>query len=700
MKAGPKILLVSDDPGTDWQAVIASCRLPGAAYRLLTLGFSPDLSATIQAAADGDASNLQALDTRAFDSLAQNDARDAYLGLMHRLPRQKMPALGRIEDRLTIGWRNIWWYLNLTEKNIWTDPLIHRLFAFERAVHAFRAEPWQAVGIAVKDPILGAVLSQLAVACDLTLLPPFQPATRPRRTSGLAFVLRLGLQVVREVAKLAVKRWRLRRMGLRPCKRLPKGTVGFFTMFPGWWQPRQGGTLQEVFFRDLPQRLAEDHPVRWLVWLEPWRQVVAKAGAPMHMLDDERFMALETLLLARDCLALLAPGFFLRLYRMRRLYRASMLSSGGVDLTPLVWDGLESSLLHPELIQSLLMEKALARLPLESLRLLVFRLEFQPFERALLYSCRHRTVTVGYQNVAVSPNFLNYVFLPDELGGHWRQKTRPQSMPLPDYIITSGTLGCRYLEHAGYPASRLTTAGGLRFMPLYEYRRHSPSRDDLRRHYGLALHRPILLVATSALIDESLCLLSDALPVLARVQPPWLLVVKCHPNAVRLPGFVRRIEALLVHQRLAGGYRIVTHPGQLYDYIHLADAAVFSGGAAALEALALGVMPLVRVTPQQFSHHPLGGYPQAALFASDRPSFVRELERLINGQDAPQWHQQREEVLDELIFGGEPDPVDGFWRALIRLGLLAPSPIQGASPARLDRPGRSWDSPPHAGETT
>ena len=136
---------------------------------------------------------------------------------------------------------------------------------------------------------------------------------------------------------------------------------------------------------------------------------------------------------------------------------------------------------------ALLIDRALQKLPLDNLNLLIYRLEFQPHERALLYNTKGKVQSVGYQHSALSKNFLNYVFKKDELGWHWGKRAESSSMPLPDHIFTSGQIGFDYMSIAGYPEDHLFIWGGIRYYDLRKNIHLMSSKNELRIHYFCSL---------------------------------------------------------------------------------------------------------------------------------------------------------------------------------------------------------------------
>src|SRR3989338_2773554 len=67
------------------------------------------------------------------DSPAEAEARQYYLELIKNLPHQKLIGDKALFDFLSFEKKNFWWYLDISEKNIWTSKLIHHLYALAQS---------------------------------------------------------------------------------------------------------------------------------------------------------------------------------------------------------------------------------------------------------------------------------------------------------------------------------------------------------------------------------------------------------------------------------------------------------------------------------------------------------------------------------------------------------------------------------------
>jgi surface carbohydrate biosynthesis protein (TIGR04326 family) len=370
------------------------------------------------------------------------------------------------------------------------------------------------------------------------------------------------------------------------------------------------------------------------------------------------------LLGAADMVSILNPRLLLKLFRAFLAACRSSCEIEGVNIAPLAREDLLRSFTSPMFFQCLLLDRCLRRVAMENLETLFFRLEFQPLERALLYNTHGRTKTVGFQHSALGKNFLNYVFEEGELGLHAKNQGDARSMPLPDYILTSGEKGVEYLRRWGYPPERHAVAGAVRLGPLYSYRKNIPPRQKLRAQYGIAADKKVIFVATSPLLQETVCMLDDLLQAVTSSPEPVHLVVKCHPNAHAVPGYIRRVRGLMESRRRDVSFDFYTEPIAFYDYIALSDAVLLTGGTVALEAMLLGCVPLIYVNDAQFSHNPLTEYPGAVILVDGRQAMEEAL-KIINDREAVEKLKRNwEKPLHDMFYDGEQNPNKRFIHVL------------------------------------
>ena len=137
------------------------------------------------------------------------------------------------------------------------------------------------------------------------------------------------------------------------------------------------------------------------------------------------------------------------------------------------------------------------------------------------------------------------------------------------------------------------------------------------------------------------------------------VIVKCHPETLKVPGFVTSVQDLLGEYGTVSA-ELLLGPVSLHEYIALADALVLTGGTTALEAMVLGCPSVVYVNESQFSHNPMTEYPDAVILVAGREDMKRAL-TLISDEEMiekvqPAWGRP----LRDMFFDTRENPSARF----------------------------------------
>ena len=661
-----RILIVVDDPGLDWAADILQEGKSSPDCRLLTFGFAPEQAfLKYRARAEELKARVTIVDTREVSRISEKEARGHYLKFIRELPGRKTSSGDSIMDVLSYRGRNLWWYLGITEKSIWLDKLIHYLYSLQRFHRVFEEGAYNEVRLCLRDDVLHEVISGLirekGVGC-LTVRNSMYGKWLGKGSAS--FIVSYVLLICRECVKLLLKIVTLRLAGVSS-KSFPKdGSVGFFSIYPVWWKYPFSKGATDLIFQNVALELEREKPVRYLLWLIPGHVLLRNRKGFEAFAGKRRVFILDSLLGVFDILSVLDPRLFMKLLKAFRIACRSAHEMAGIDISPLAREDLFRSFTSPMFFQCLLLDQCLQRVTMENLETLFFRLEFQPLERALLYNTHGKTNTVGFQHSALGKNFLNYVFEDGELRIHGNNQDDSDSMPLPDYILTSGGKGVEYLRQSGYPPERLAVGGAVRLGPLYSYRENTPPRQKLRQQYGIPADKKVIFVATSPLLQETICMLSDMFDAVKSDSDRFHLVIKCHPNAHAVPGYIRRVRGMMDSRRSDVSLDFYTEPIAFYDYISLSDAVLLTGGTVALEAMLLGCVPIIYVNDAQFSHNPMTEYPEAVILVDGRESMEEAL-KIINDREAVEKLKRNwEKPLHDMFYDGEQNPNKRFIHVL------------------------------------
>lgn len=657
------ILLVIDSLDSDWAANVRNEKDDAVRYHLLSIGFSPEQAFLRYGASSTELrKKVSIVDTKKISPLAEEEARTYYLNLIRELPRKKTSSGASMSEILSCQGRNLWWYLDICEKNIWTDRLIHRLYALFRFIYTCRSRQYDDIRLFIDDNLLRDAFIEYAEnqgisrVVNRTARKRFDFFSRQRGRS-VHFTASYLFRIVREFIKLCLKMIIMRLTGVKAEQDVIPQSVGLFSVYPQWWKNAFSEDAEEIIFSSAPEELAKKERLQWVLWLIPGRALFGRKDGFASYLKNRRVIIPERLLGLFDLFALFDPRLFLRLLKVLRLTNQISFCAEGGDASGFVRAEMFRSLVSPMFFQALLLGRALSRLNFSNFKAFLFRLEFQPLERAILYNASGKTRTVGFQHSALGKNFLNYVFTDGELGEHWSRKNDTESMPLPDYIVTSGERGALYMHNAGYPDERTAVSGAVRFSSLLEYVKTMPDKTSLRNRYGVPRDKKVIFVATSPLLHETLCMINDLLGAVGSDGQACHVMIKCHPNVAMNEDFMGPLHDILDTYQGETGIEVLATQVPLHDYISLSDAIVLTGGTIALEAMLLGCVSIIYTSEAQFSHNPMVEYPDAVLLVSDRESMQRALKMMSRPETLENlkrsWKRPIQDAFDDVA--GDPN---------------------------------------------
>jgi len=625
--------LLADDLDREW--VIPGGDDREGAWHLLTFGISP----------------AEALQTRALTGItpvastvlslkAEKEARALYLDFIAGFPKEAF-AYGRI---------NLWWFLNISEKNIWLDKTVHRLYAFLRLYYLLEEQAYDEIRLSIADDNLRRAVSALLQAKKIRFVDQDAPNTAPRYVPGLfKFTISYYWTGIIELGRLIVKRSFLRLTGIKSVKTIAPSGLAFFSLYPGWWRG-PAAEKGDIFFGTIGDKLEGKRAVYQLIWLFTGLRALFTSRRDLKSLgQNKKVVLLDQFIGINDLLAPFNFRLVLKLHGLFKLIKERTLEVKGIDLSDFIREELNISLLNGQLFSWLWLYSAFNRLGLERFKAIIFRLEFQPLERALLYNTLSKTKSIGYQHSALSRNFLNYAFCDGELGAYWRGRDNSNNMPLPDHIITCGQKGVEYMKRAGYPSDRVVVGGALRLRSLVNYALCRPPLPQLLAKYSLSANQKNIFLATSPLIPETLSLLGDFSAALKNSK--YHSFIKFHPNLAVTDQLVAQVPA---------GTEIVPNSAIIYDYISVSHAVLLTGGTVALEAIALGIVPIVYSCQAQFSHNPMLEYPKAIHLVNDEASLLSVLAKLADQGETAEKMRHWSEPLEDQFGDLSVDPEVNF----------------------------------------
>ena len=415
---------------------------------------------------------------------------------------------------------------------------------------------------------------------------------------------------------------------------IEKRTIGIYSFFPIFWKKLDEVYTQDIFFNSIPSLIQKNNPVLHLIWLSPFKSFFKSIADLNKFISTKNTYVLESGITFKEAFSILNYNIYLKLFVVfKSKNKIKIELENGLNISDIIYADLLNSLISPTFFQTLLIDIAMKKIDLSGIEKLLFRLEFQPFERAILYNTKNKVKTIGFQHSALSKNFLNYIFIKDELKGHWNNRSDSISMPLPDYIFTSGSTGFDYMVEAGYPIDQIFICGGIRYNELREKAPHMSSRKKLRIEKNISISDIIIFVASTPIIFETIGMLNSILQALIMLEDKktqYQVIIKHHPNTQNMSKYINEIEKTMQSWEGVISYKAYWEGVDIHETIKVSNFVITTGGTIPLEAMILGVPTITYSINNQFSHNPLLEYPQSTLIVNDNESMYKALNKLNN----------------------------------------------------------------------
>ena len=600
--------------------------------------------------------NIKSLNINKMNKIIENKARDYYLKLIKDLPSTKLLYNYSIDDLLTINSRNYWWYLPISEKNIWTDKSIHRFYEIIKLKYIFDKNSFKCVISNLNDGILQNVFDIMTKKRNLNFLVVKQ---RNKKISGknesIKFLFKFYKNAIKAIFVLIVKKIFIIGNKRYNNRYTPDGSIGFISLFPLFWKDLEKIKPRDIFFNKIPEQIELINNVQHFVWISPFKNIFSIKKQIKKFTKNNNVSILEKHLSIKKALSIFNPRLIKNLFFI--LFNKEKIELGNIysiNINDIVYDEFIESFSSSALFQSLLIDSALKEFSLHKLKMLFYRLEFQPHEKAFLYNAKGKVQSIGFQHSALSKNFLNYVFVNDELKLHWENRNHTKSMPLPDKIFTSGKIGFDFFCLAGYPPSNIDIVGGIRFSNIVDFKKTNPNKLKLKEKYQIPLNKKIIFAPTSLFINETLDMLDAYLNVNVVDINEFFIVIKCHPASKK--SFINTIENYLSSILNNNLFIIIHEEVNNYELIYLSDYCLFLGGSMAIEALALNTTPIVYFPQNNFSHNPIIDYRGLIQHAYDRKS----MNKIFNGLNRDIDADDRKEMIGRFFSNLDKNPDDIF----------------------------------------
>lgn len=576
--AGKCLLVVDASSRFRWQHM----PLRGEVCHVLTLGVPPEF---IWDRVPGE---VVFVDTAPLAEKAREALRgfvpEFYAGLPHRLM-----ADGRtLAETLFPGDAQAWWLADLSEKSIFRGRLIERLYALALVRETVEYLRPERVCVELGDEPLARCLAEgLEAGCEIAHLGGSARGAANRDLQASLMALGTALEFV--LARLL-----LVGTGRKP-ERGGQRRLVFFSFFPAWWRNAwsEKGRQTEAFFQELPRQLATHagYASECAVWLvgSPAVWVRNLRSLRGHALRPD-FTLLQLRCSWRSLALLFGQGVRGIVGRVRRLPDAALSCCfNGFAFGELLRDELLHTVSERELYRNLLLREAVRGLALGARDALIFRVEFQPFERALLQGIDGACPSFGFQHSSIGEDYLSHRFPPEEVHALDRDT---MAVRFPSYFLCTGRIPAQIMLDNGFSPDRVAVCGAVRYPEL---RRLLRSRQVAKPPTE---RKQVVLVPVSLDRQEALNLAVLLAEAMKGREARLHICLKGHPAN----DHSALIAEFLHHLNPALNVEAIPAQGALYTGILAARALVMTGSTVGLEALALGVVPIVYQNGHMFSY--------------------------------------------------------------------------------------------------
>jgi len=583
--------------------------------------------------------------------------------LMTQLRHSRMGKATSLLESLQCDGFNPWWFLEISEKSAYRGLLINRMYDLALVQSILDSGTYQRVWICLEDQVLGRVMRDglERLSCTVIIVKSAGSIAKRGVVSWMCMHLRnaLGVGMLHLLQRLLI-------FGLRiPIVRLPPPhSLLFFTFYPRMWSAPYQKEASEWFFGALPNYLPTHVPHYYAIWLTAWPGEIWKKRKELRsfFLSQKAFL-LAPLVGLKSLMGLLGPRWWmLHVLLSDKWLRSAALRFGPFDVGEMVGDELHRSLASSEFSRDLLLVHAWRRLTTAvPVAAVLYRLEFQPFENAILYGSLGRTRTIAFQHSIFGKNYLPYHFNP----GEFAQSSVPGSMPLPDVILVSGEYGRAVMLRNGYSSKCVEVCGPLRYRSFFarvKQQRGGQKGTGVRHDARVT---KLLVVATSVSRPDAEGLL-EALAACVDALGNTAIVFRSHPA---LP-LEEQFEKLVGSRLARSQYRFLTSTEELYDALALADGAVMNHSTVMIEALELGVVPIIFESGAVYDPKAFESDEWAGVIATNAEELGRWFQSVMRGDDLTHKRYELLEQGRDWFDRPEVDPYQRFIDALNRHGIV------------------------------
>lgn len=659
------ILVITDKIECNW--IDTAVRSNRDDYDLLILGLNADGLLYINRDKFDRINSLNTVDVGKFAEHAQEKIRKFIPDFIYEFPKKKVGNGKSIKEIFHFKNINFWWFNKMAEKGALGTPFIKTMYYLELIRNVVLAKEYNEIWLEIKDDSILKLLKN-----NQNILPRLIIIGKPGKepVNGKKFYLKLFYNIFLYQGFYLCRFLLLK--GFRSRIKIKDHSILFFTFYPYFWNKSSKNSMTELFFQSLPARLNEQHPICYITWLSlGLRDLWSKRSKLINDFKYENIVPIETYLSLKDFL----DTFFISAYYIlmvlkfrRRIMNTIREQYEGYNITNIILNEFNQCLATHEIITCVLMMKACSNtIGQNKINALIYRVEFQPYERAIIYGAKNNCTTIAFQHQALARNHLQYFFPKEEISSYYKNKNDPDNLPLADYYMVAGEYPFGVLLNSGFPREVLNICGPVRYANLVEYLKKKDDKNYIRKKYGYSEKDKIFLIASPVTKEEVFSLMLSLCQVMNEYEENILFLLKSHPVVKFDEEIVKIIDITSPDMK----YRILPDDINLNDYLSLSDALILTGTTMGIEAICLGVVPILFENDSSFSLNPLLEIRDSCFCVRNAQELKQAIISVINDrEEVEKIRRNWPNAIKKLFYDTNEDPNMRFIKILNNKGLI------------------------------
>ena len=638
-------------------------------YDLLTLGLNAEGIAYANKDKFDRVKSLNIIDINKYAESAQEKIRTFIPDFIYEFPRKHLNGQS-ILKLFRLKSIDFWWFNRMSEKGAWGTPLIKRMYYLELIRNVTLEQEYQEIWAEIEDvSILKLLKTNRRRLYQIKIIGNHR---KEKPMNGANFWLRLFKNVFLVQGFYLCRFLLLKLLMPKEIVKREQHSILFFTFYPYFWSKSKTGST-ELFFQTLPEQLKKLHPTSYIAWLSlGLRELWSRREGIMSDVKNRNIVLFETYLRFQDFIVIFNISLFyvLRVLRYRlAMERKIKEHYQGYDITNIIVDEFSRCLIDAELMNCILIMKACNRMVMqEKANALIYRVEFQPHERALIYGARDYCTTIAFQHQALARNHLQYFFPKDEITSYYKDRNNPYNLPLADHYLLAGEYPFEVLKQSGFPEEALDICGPVRYSRLVEYLKTKRTKNETRKKYGYDEKEKLFLVASPVTKEDVFSLMFSLSQAISGIEEQALFLFKSHPVVKYDDDIVRIINETASNMK----YEILSDDINLNDYLLLSDALILTGTTVGIEAICLGVVPILFENNSSFSLNPLLEIRDSCLCTRNATELKKAILSVMNDDgEVRSVRKNWPGAIKKLFYRIDEDPNKRFIGILEQKGIVA-----------------------------